>query len=806
MVACAAEALPQRFGTAFLHRADRLPFGLEAFDFADGGVPVCRLAERFDFRAERVLLCQVLRPPRFAFGEVGVTTREEAIAGGAEALPDRFLLPTGDRADPLPFRLQLLDLVGGLDPARRPGERFGALAQGDFLREVFGARFSLRREMRFAALPRLVVRRLEPAPQRLALRARHVGGLTPLLLQLSHLLRDHLRIVEGRDRFHLFAELLLDADVRPALPVGDVAQLLDLRYERGLRGLQPADGFLVVTLGRERRNPAKRRAEILERAFAGLERQIGTCGNRLDAAAQLLQPDQGLAARPLILLAGRGVAGRERRVGLGVARKDVGIAGRPGGHALPFAADNVELAACHRQILECRGPRRLVGELREPLAPALRLLPGRVAPLAGLRRQIEAARQLGLSRAVVERRHAFPFGAGDLEVLERGGAVKLVDPFADRDACPCQRVARRAGLPLDCGALGLFTRPRRATLGVLALRALDFGGIGFGRLRRRRGGRGGRRFGGCGLRGQGIPGRRRGALVSLAHDRPRALGRALVLCARGDLLELVPVGDPINRRERRVLEFAVQGDAEDLRLILECVEGRPPHGFVVAVPRDRTEGMALGHPRHRALRARFARCALRDAHQRLHVSQRVDRGQALRFADAFERLERDVAEHANRLHPHALVDIVACDRGQHGRIHQLAHGRAPHTRIGILAGDFDQQIALVERSLLHEGEPNGGVGMLVTRLSAESIKQCHYALQPGAAGLCPGSRSSVQRSTPVRFNSANPERGVGERLRKPPTPQAGQPDPLNDRFDHPIPRARNRARGSPVFSSKDDAC
>src|SRR5439155_681848 len=221
--------------------ADRLPFGLEAFDFADGGVPVCRLAERFDFRAERVLLCQVLRPPRFAFGEVGVTTREEAIAGGAEALPDRFLLPTGDRADPLPFRLQLLDLVGGLDPARRPGERFGALAQGDFLREVFGARFSLRREMRFAALPRLVVRRL-----------------------------------------------------------------------------QPADGFLVVTLGRERRNPAKRRAEILERAFAGLERQIGTCGNRLDAAAQLLQPDQGLAARPLILLAGRGVAGRERRVGLGV--------------------------------------------------------------------------------------------------------------------------------------------------------------------------------------------------------------------------------------------------------------------------------------------------------------------------------------------------------------------------------------------------------------------------------------------------------------------------------------------------------
>jgi hypothetical protein len=32
------------------------------------------------------------------------------------------------------------------------------------------------------------VRRLEALPQRFALRARHVGGLAPLLLQIAHLL------------------------------------------------------------------------------------------------------------------------------------------------------------------------------------------------------------------------------------------------------------------------------------------------------------------------------------------------------------------------------------------------------------------------------------------------------------------------------------------------------------------------------------------------------------------------------------------------------------------------------------------
>ena len=221
---------------------------------------------------------------RLALGEIGVAAREEAIAGGAEALPDRLLLAAADRADRLPLGLQLLDLVGGLNPVGRVGERLGALAERDLLREVLGARLGLRREMRLAARPRLVVRRLEAAPQRFALRARHVGGLPPLLLQLAHLLGDRLGILDRLERLHLLAELLLDPDVRPALPVGDVAQLLHLRHQRGLRRLQPADDLVVVALRRQLRHGAERGADVLQRALAGLERQIGARGQRLDAA------------------------------------------------------------------------------------------------------------------------------------------------------------------------------------------------------------------------------------------------------------------------------------------------------------------------------------------------------------------------------------------------------------------------------------------------------------------------------------------------------------------------------------------
>ena len=125
--------------------------------------------------------------------EILLAPGEEAIAGGAEPLPDRLFLAARDRADGLPFGLQPFDRLGGLHPVGRVGERLGPLAERDLLREVLGAHAGLGGEVRLAPRPDLVVRGLEAPPQRLALRARHVGGLAPLLLQLADPARDRLR-------------------------------------------------------------------------------------------------------------------------------------------------------------------------------------------------------------------------------------------------------------------------------------------------------------------------------------------------------------------------------------------------------------------------------------------------------------------------------------------------------------------------------------------------------------------------------------------------------------------------------------
>ena len=144
---------------------------------------------------------------------------------------------------------------------------------------------------------------------------RAVSMLEQLLLEVPHVARDVLRILERLERFHLFAELFLDADVRPPLPVGDVAQLLDFRHQRRLHRLAALDDLFVVLLGRQWRHRAERGPHVAQRALAGLERELGPRGERFDAREHLLQPRQRLAPLALILFVRRGVARRERRVG-----------------------------------------------------------------------------------------------------------------------------------------------------------------------------------------------------------------------------------------------------------------------------------------------------------------------------------------------------------------------------------------------------------------------------------------------------------------------------------------------------------
>src|SRR5262249_46604696 len=85
------------------------------------------------------------------------------------------------------------------------------------------------------------------------------------------------------------------------------------------------------------------------------------------------------------------------------------------------------------------------------------------------------------------------------------------------------------------------------------------------------------------------------------------------------------------------------------------------------------------------------------------------------------------------------LGIAARDLGQGGGIHQLRHRGSPHAGIPVLARDLAQQLPLFERQLLNEREADRGVGVLVPRLRAKPIEDCHGLLQPDLpVSLCPG--------------------------------------------------------------------
>src|SRR6185312_17411550 len=133
--------------------------------------------------------------------------------------------------------------------------------------------------------------------------------------------RDRFGIFLLAQRFHLLAQLFLDADVGPALPVGDLAQVADARGERLLRGLQTRVHLLEVLARRQRRDVLERGTHVAQRAVGGFERQIFLLHQRLDAAEQLIHPVEAVAPGPgfvlLVDAAALGFAGRRFPIGFG---------------------------------------------------------------------------------------------------------------------------------------------------------------------------------------------------------------------------------------------------------------------------------------------------------------------------------------------------------------------------------------------------------------------------------------------------------------------------------------------------------
>jgi hypothetical protein len=143
-------------------------------------------------------------------------------------------------------------------------------------------------------------------------------------------------------------------------------------------------------------------------------------------------------------------------------------------------------------------------------------------------------------------------------------------------------------------------------------------------------------------------------LFRFPDEHPRPLHCALVLPLGDDLVERGAILYRLHRLDRGVLEVAVQGDRENLRLIApshQRLQRRAPHRFEHRVPRNRPEQPSLVDPGQGAERDRLASRRFGDLDERPRIGDHVDRLEAGNLARIFERFQRDLPQHGSRLRP-----------------------------------------------------------------------------------------------------------------------------------------------------------
>ena len=244
------------------------------------------------------------------------------------------------------------------------------------MREVLGAALGLGGEVRLRADPHFVVRGLEAPPQLVGLRPRNIGSQPPLLLKLADLAGNRFGILERAKRLHLRAEPLLDADVRPALPLIGFTELQHFGRQHRQQRLEAARDIVGVLLAWQQGHSGQRHSNLAQGAIGRLQGQIGTRHERFDAAEEMLHAGERFTPR-------LGV-GRAR---FGLARHDLGLSiGEPGGQSRfdvhpgseidPFTPCEPEALARFHEVRIRRGRRGGVRELRQTQVGPLGLPPG----------------------------------------------------------------------------------------------------------------------------------------------------------------------------------------------------------------------------------------------------------------------------------------------------------------------------------------------------------------------------------------------------------------------------------------------
>ena len=282
--------------------------------------------EPFQLKAERLARGHVHLPVDLVASFVAL---EEAIAGAAEAVPDRLGAVGSDLAGSLPVGLQLLDLGGGRLPVGRGGQGFGTHAQRLLGLEVSSPFVLAARTVLVAPGEELVAGLAEPLPQSLLLPAPCLADGLPLGLQRLDRLAGLDPVSRTGEGLGLHGQGDLVLGILRVQRFQARARLVGRRLEPLPERLGP------VGLGDRRGLPALH--EIGERAGGRLG--IGDLPQGLGAGAQLLL-DVGVGpAHPLLAFAQ-----------LLDARRD------PGADGLQALEDLVVIAAGRqgRQVVERR--------------------------------------------------------------------------------------------------------------------------------------------------------------------------------------------------------------------------------------------------------------------------------------------------------------------------------------------------------------------------------------------------------------------------------------------------------------------
>ena len=216
------------------------------------------------------------------------------------------------------------------------------------------------------------MRRLEALPDLLTLAARHIAGLAPHHHDLPELSRHDRIVIHRRQRFEPPTERSLDTEVRPLLPLGQVAQLAHAAPQSALRLTQSRRERVAIPGARQPPQVAQNRPRRSLPALGVVECEVLVPQGLLDLIASSLLPSEVLLLATTALLA-------SRRQPLGpscLGRLDAGpelghVVGRGDRHQLgplPVRAGPGRLQTGRRGLtdrLECAGqlsePRDAVG-------------------------------------------------------------------------------------------------------------------------------------------------------------------------------------------------------------------------------------------------------------------------------------------------------------------------------------------------------------------------------------------------------------------------------------------------------------